>query len=112
VIIFFTEGSANGAKKGMDSHHTWNDRSVLNIINCCGTAGDMRHHVCVLGQPTVSRNLKQVSSLARVWHKYAAQKISSMWCDVLWECKWSVDNVFVQEINIVSFWVGWIVIEG
>jgi hypothetical protein len=31
---------------------------------------------------------------------------------VFGKCKRSRDDIFVKEVDVVAFWVGWVVVEG
>jgi hypothetical protein len=59
----------------------------------------------------VPGDFEQVCTFAWVREEYPPQKISGVRCDIFRECKRSRGNVFVQEIDVVSFRVRWIVIE-
>jgi len=65
----------------------------------------------IVAQPAVPGNFEQVCAFPWVRDEYPPQKISGVRRDIFRECKWSRGNVFVQEIDVVSFRVRWIVIE-
>lgn len=56
-------------------------------------------------------NLEQIGALSRVWDQNSLQQIAGMWRDVVWEYKWCGDNVSIQEVDVVAFGVGRVVVE-
>ena len=66
----------------------------------------------ILRQPTMTGDFEKVGSLSWVRNQYAAEKITSVRCDVLGKGEGGRDYVFVQEVNVVSLWVGRVVVEG
>jgi hypothetical protein len=74
-------------------------------------AADEANDVGILAQPAVSSHLEQIRSLSWIGHQDAPKKISGMRRDIFWESQRCADNVFVQQVDVVAFWVGWIVVE-
>lgn len=65
----------------------------------------------VFAQPTVSCYFEQVCALSWIWDKDSSKEVSSMRCDIFGEGKRGRDNVFIQKVDVVSFRIGWIVVE-
>ena len=71
----------------------------------------MRYYVSIFTKPAVPRHFEQVCSLSRIRNQYPSQEVARVRSNVFWKGQWSRDDVFVQEINVVSFGICWIVIE-
>jgi hypothetical protein len=85
---------------------------VNNIGRCgCGACYET-DNVGVLAQPAVTSNLKQIGTLSRVGDQDPAQEVASMRRDILGEGQGRRDNVLVQQVDVITFRVGRIVIEG
>lgn len=65
-----------------------------------------------IAQPAVSGNLEKIGPFPRVRHKYASEKIARVRGDVFGECERCGDDVLVEEVDVVTFRIRWIVIEG
>lgn len=65
----------------------------------------------VIEQPAVSSDLPEVGSLSRIWDQNSSEEIASMWGNIFWECQRSGRNVFVKQIDVVSFGIRWIVVK-
>lgn len=91
--------------------------SLIRILNDVGrlaldSAANEANHMRVLAQPTVSCNLKQICSPSWIGDEDSPQKIASMWCYIFGEGQRCADNVLVEEIDVIAFWIGRIVVKG
>jgi hypothetical protein len=59
----------------------------------------------------VSCNFEEVRALSRVRNKYAAEKVSGVGCDIFGECEWCRNYVFIKEVDIIAFGIGWVIVE-
>jgi hypothetical protein len=57
-------------------------------------------------------HFEQIGSLSGVRDQDAAQEISSVRGDIFGEDKRGADDVLVEEVNVVAFGVGWIIVKG
>jgi hypothetical protein len=58
------------------------------------------------------RDLEQISSFARVGNKNTLEQVSCMRCNIFGEGERGRDDVFVEQVDVVALWIGWVVIEG
>lgn len=65
----------------------------------------------VLAQPAVPGNFEKVGALTGIGDEDALQKIASMRGDVFGEGERGRDDILVEEVNVVAFGVGRIVVK-
>ena len=53
----------------------------------------------------------QIGTILRVWYKHLAQEIARLGGNIVGESELRAEDVFVQEVDIVTFGIGWIVVE-
>lgn len=87
------------------------DRALLRGLGSIA-GSDEADDMCVVCQPAVTRNLEQIGALPWVGDEDALEEISGMRCDVFGESEGRGDNVLVQEVDVVTLGVRWVVIEG
>ncbi len=87
------------------------DCGVGNICHIGSTAGDVRDHMMILAQPAMAGNLEQICPLSWIRHQDATQKVTSMRRDIFGKGQWRGCDVFVEEIDVVTLGVGWIIVE-
>ena len=85
---------------------------LCNIKIALRAASNEPNEVSILAEPAVSRYLKQVCSAPWVWHQYPSQQVSCVWCNVLGEGQSGRSDILIQEVNVVTFWIRWVVVEG
>jgi hypothetical protein len=66
----------------------------------------------VFAQPAVSRNFEEIRALSWIWDKDSSEEVSGVWGDVFGECQRRGYDIFVEEVDIVTFGVRWVVIKG
>ena len=96
----------------MKSNPTRRNGAVGNVGDIGGAAGDVGDNMVILAEPAVSGNLEEVGSFSWVRDQDPTKQISSMRCDIVGEGQGSCRDVFVQQVDIVAFGVGRIIVEG
>lgn len=91
---------------------TSSNSGISNLRNARSTTRDLRYNVCEVVQPAVLGNLEEICSESWVWLQDPTQQITSVWCHIFWKGERSRRNVLVQKVDVVSLWVGWVVIKG
>jgi hypothetical protein len=84
---------------------------VLYLSRRSGAARDELDHVSIFAQPTMPGNFKEVSTFSRIWDQYPSEQIAGVRCDIFGECERSVDDVFVEQVDVVAFGVCGIVVK-
>lgn len=88
------------------------NRGVGNVHDIGSAARDVRDDARVLAQPTVPSDFEQVGTFPRVGNQYPSQQVTGVGCNIFGECKGGADDVFVEKIDVVTIWVGRVVVEG
>ena len=91
--------------------HTRRHGRVRDLSRRRGTAGDERHHVSVLAQPTMPGHLEQIGSLPWIGHEDSTQEVAGVRGHVFGKGEWSRDDVFIEEVDVVALRVGGIIVE-
>jgi len=65
----------------------------------------------IFGEPAVTGDLEEICSFPWIWDQNTTKKVASMRSDIFGECERSRDNVLVEQVDVVSFRVGRIIIE-
>ena len=63
-------------------------------------------------EPTVVHDSLDISSIFGIRDEHKRQEIPGLGGNVIGEGQWGVDNIFVQQVNVVSVGVGRVVVEG
>lgn len=66
----------------------------------------------IVTQPAVPGDFKEICTFSGIRHEDALQEVASVRRNVLWKGEWSGDNVLVQEVDVISLGIGWVVVEG
>jgi hypothetical protein len=78
-----------------------------------GIAGGYEtNNMCIICQPAVTSDFEQIGALARVGDEDPLQKVSCVRCDVFGESERGRDDVLVQEVDVVTLGICWVVVEG
>ncbi len=87
------------------------NHGVCNLSDGSGARGDVRHNVRIIAEPAVPRDFKEISSFPWIWNQDSPEKIPSVGCNIFRKGKRRGHNVLVQEVDVVAFRVGWVVIK-
>ena len=65
----------------------------------------------IRAEPFVRHNGLQIGTVLRVWYKHLAQEIARLDGNIVGESELCAEDILVQEVDIVSFGIGWIIVE-
>lgn len=66
----------------------------------------------ILAQPAVASDLEKIGPFAWIRDQNSPKKVSCVWRDIFREGQRRRGDVFIQQINVVAFRVGWVIVEG
>jgi hypothetical protein len=56
-------------------------------------------------------HFEQVCTFSWIWNEDPSEQVPGMRCYIFGESEGSGNNVFVQQVDVVAFWICWVVIE-
>lgn len=68
--------------------------------------------MCVFGQPAMSRDFEKIRSLSGIGHQNASEQIAGMGGDIFREGERGRNNVFVQQVDVITVWVRRVIVKG
>lgn len=92
--------------------HTLRNGGIGNFGDLGGTAGDVRHDVGKFAEPAVTGDLKQVGSFPWIRYQYPPQQVARMWSHIFGECQGGCDDVFIQQVDVVTIRICRVVVKG